>query len=369
MTGTILTIDLGKFHSQGCFYRVADGGHEFKRVESTPRAVHELLVERKVDRLVIESGAQAGWVTDLGRSLGLEVQVANANGEAWRWKAVKNKSDRQDALKLARLSVMNQLSPVHVPVKEVRQWRSLIQYRCTLVERRTAIRNAIHALLAVQGTEAVIKSWSRQMVDELKKPARPLTECGVDELWRGQLGLELTAMEQVEGLIGQAEAKLDELAAEGQSGGQAERARRVRLLRSIPGVGPRLAEMVVAWIDDPKRFRNGREVGAYAGLTPRRYQSGESDRSGRISKAGCGRMRKLLVQVAWGMLQHNERGREVFNRLCKDQKTRRKQSAVALARKVLVWCWAMLRDDRPWDEGHRQRWMEPMELALAEARA
>lgn len=207
------------------------------------------------------------------------------------------------------------------------------------------------------------------MVDELKKPARPLTECGVDELWRGQLGLELTAMEQVEGLIGQAEAKLDELAAEGQSGGQAERARRVRLLRSIPGVGPRLAEMVVAWIDDPKRFRNGREVGAYAGLTPRRYQSGESDRSGRISKAGCGRMRKLLVQVAWGMLQHNERGREVFNRLCKDQKTRRKQSAVALARKVLVWCWAMLRDDRPWDEGHRQRWMEPMELALAEARA
>lgn len=381
-TGIILAIDLGKFHSQGCFYRIADGSHEFKRIESTPRAMHDLLVERKVDRVVIEAGAQAGWVVDLCRGLGIEVEVANANGEAWRWKAVKNKSDRQDALKLARLSVMNQLgSLVHVPSKEVRQWRSLIQYRCTLVERRTAIRNSIHALLAVQGTEAVIRSWSAAMIAELNKLSRPLSECGADELWRGQLDLELGAMEQVTGLIEQAEAKLEALVEpagpegseepegsgrkkepkEGEKeSARKERARRVALLKSIPGVGPRLAEMVVAWIDDPHRFRNGRQVGSYAGLTPRRYQSGESERSGRISKAGCGRMRKLLVQVAWGMLRHNERGKAVFDRLCKDQKTRRKQAAVALARKVLVWCWAMLRDDQPWDE---KRWEEGSEKA------
>jgi transposase len=74
-------------------------------------------------------------------------------------------------------------------------------------------------------------------------------------------------------------------------------------------------------------------VGAYAGLAPRRYQSGESDRSGRISKAGSGRLRNLLEQVAWGMLRYNPRGREVFDRLCKNHKTRRKQAAVALARR------------------------------------
>jgi transposase len=349
-TGTILAIDLGKFHSQACHFRVGDGTHEFRRVATTPAAMHELLVARPVDRVVVEAGAQAGWVADLCRTLGVAVLVANANDDAWRWRSVKNKSDREDALKLARLCVMNQLSGVHVPLKAVRQWRSLIQYRHTLVERRTATRNAIHALLAVQGDQAAIKGWSAAMVEELKKLAKPLKDCGMDELWRGQLDLELTAMEQVGALIAAAEARLDELAA-----ANGERGKRVQLLRTIPGVGPRMAELVVAWVDDPRRFTTGRDVGAYAGLTPRRHQSGEVDRHGRISKAGCGRLRKVAVQVAWGMLQHNERGRASFERICKGQRTRRKQAAVALARKVLVWCWAMLRDGKPWREADHLR--------------
>jgi transposase len=362
-TGVILAIDLGKFHSQACFYNLADGSHEFVKLASTPKAMHELLTRRPIDRVVIEVGAQAGWVTDLCRALGIEVQVASTNGQAWRWKNVKDKSDRLDALKTAKLSAMNQLTLVHVPEKAVRQWRSLMQYRHKLVERRTAVRNSIHALLAVQGDQAVIRNWNKPMVEELKKLSKPLKGCGADDLWRGQLDLELRMMQELEKLIEEAEAKLDALAAQ-----DSEQGRRVRLLQSIPGVGPRLAEMVVAWIDDPARFRTGRQVGSYAGLTPRRYQSGESDRHGRISKAGCGRLRKLLVQVAWGMLQYNERGKAVFERLCKGHKTRRKQAAVALARKVLVWCWAMLRDNKPWDEKrHEQRQCELAEAALAPA--
>ena len=349
MTGTILAIDLGKFHSVACFYEVADGRHEFKRIESTPRAMSDLLMERKVLKVIIEISGQCGWVVDLCRALGIEAEVANVNSEAWRWRNVKDKSDRRDALKLARLSVMGQLSLVVVPAREVRQWRSLIQYRHTLVERRVAIRNSIHALLSVVGGEVVIRSWNEAMVAELRGESRRLERCGEEELWRGQLGLELDALEQVQGLIERVEEKLDALVSiEGQRWTE-----RVKLLKTIPGVGPRLAEMVVAWIDDPKRFRTGRQVGAYAGLTPRRYQSGQSDRSGRISKAGSGRLRKLLVQVAWGMLRYNARGKECFERLCKGHKTRRKQAAVALARKILVWCWAMLRDGRPWQEDHR----------------
>jgi transposase len=101
-------------------------------------------------------------------------------------------------------------------------------------------------------------------------------------------------------------------------------------------------------IDDPKRFANARQVSAYAGLVPRRYQSGEMDRNGGITKAGCGKLRKLLIEIAWGMLRHNLHGREVFNRISKGQKTRRKQAAVALGRRVLCWCWAMLRDGTDW---------------------
>ena len=67
-----------------------------------------------------------------------------------------------------------------------------------------------------------------------------------------------------------------------------------------------------------------------------------------VPKAGCGKLRKLLVEIAWGMLHHNEHGKNVFNRISKGQKTRRKQAAVALARRVLCWCWAMLRDGTDW---------------------
>src|SRR2546430_2556108 len=81
MTGTILAIDLGKFHSVACFYEVAEGRQEFKRIETTPRAVNDLLVERKVMKVVIEISGQAGWVVDLCRALDMEVEVANANGE------------------------------------------------------------------------------------------------------------------------------------------------------------------------------------------------------------------------------------------------------------------------------------------------
>jgi transposase len=74
------------------------------------------------------------------------------------------------------------------------------------------------------------------------------------------------------------------------------------------------------------------------------------DRSGRISKAGCGKLRKLLLEIAWGMLRHNAHGQRVFARISKGQKTRRKQAAVALARRILGWCWAMLRDGTQWHD-------------------
>jgi transposase len=342
---TILAIDLGKFQSQACFYSRDDAAHEFVRVATSPAAMQELFISRPIDRLVIEVSHLAGWVIDLARALGIgQVQVANANHEAWRWKNVKNKSDREDALKLARLSAMNQLPLVHVPEREVRQWRGLIHYRHTLVERRTAIVNAIHALLGSVG-EPDVKELvrNRKALAELEASvARALSACGPDELWRGQLQSELVMLRQVQERIEQVELKLDEIA------GQDDRVQR---LQSIDGVGPRLAEMVVAQIDDPKRFANARQVGAYAGLTPRRYQSGQSDRHGRISRCGSGQLRRLLVQVAWGMLQHNREGNAIFQRLCKGQKTRRKQAAVALARRILVWCWAMLRDGTRWDPG------------------
>jgi transposase len=353
----ILAIDLGKAKSLFCWYETTEGGqelkHEMKTVPSTPAAFRQELARREVGRVVIEVCDMAGWVKDLCEELGIAIQVANANGEGWRWRNVKNKCDRTDVLKLARLSAMGQLPGVCLPDRRTRHWRSLILYRHKLVERRTAVKNSIHALLVSEGRAVLGKAaWSERSMAELRKLARPVRECSVDELWAGHLWMELEALDALDEQVATLDRKLDDL-------GEAD-ARVVRL-RTIPGVGPRLAELAVAVIDDPKRFASARQVSAYAGLVPRRYQSGQTDRSGRISKAGCGKLRKVLVQVAWGMLRHNERGREVFGRISKGQKTRRKQAAVALARRVLVWCWAMLRDGTDW----RGDWRGPLPEAVA----
>lgn len=341
----ILAIDLAKAKSLFCWFDTADQSHQLKTVLSTPQAFHEALVERSaVDRVVIEVCDMAGWIKDLCETLSMPIEVVNVNVEGWRWKNVKSKTDKSDVLKLARLSAAGDVKLVRLPERATRHWRSLILYRQKLIERRTAIKNAIHALMVQEGRamKAGKQTWCEESLASLRELARPLEECSSkDQLWSGHLWEELEALQNVNDQIRRLDQKLDEL-------GEADH--RVIRLQTIPGVGPRLSELVVAVIDDPHRFGSARQVSAYAGLVPRRWQSGQMDRSGRISKAGCGKLRKLLLEIAWGMLRYNRRGQKVFARISKGQKTRRKQAAVALARRVLSWCWAMLRDGTDWRE-------------------
>jgi transposase len=182
------------------------------------------------------------------------------------------------------------------------------------------------------------KAWTELGLQGIAQHARPLADCAADELWRGLLDLALTEYRQARELIDQAEAKLDALA-------QADAG--VRLLGTIPGVGPRTAETVVAYLGDAARFDHGKQVSAYGGLVPRQYQSGATDRRGRITRRGPALLRKLLVECAWVMLRYNAWARAVYARLSQG-KARKKQAIVALARKLLVRCWAMLRDGTPW---------------------
>ena len=89
-------------------------------------------------------------------------------------------------------------------------------------------------------------------------------------------------------------------------------------------------------------------MSAYGGFVPRQYQSAETDHRGRITKRGPRTLRKLLVECAWVLRRYNGRARAVYQRLRHGGKTRKKQAIVALARKLLVRCWAMLRDGTAW---------------------
>jgi len=337
----ILAIDLGKFKSVMCVYDSVTHEHEFGKVQTRPQVMHDLIVEHQPDRVVFENGGQAGWMRDLCEALGVEFEVANPNHEGWRWKNIKRKTDRDDALKLAKLSAAGQLPTVQLPPRRVRQWRALIAYRSSLVGRRTAIKNGIRALLDRQGERmrSGRSGWTAESLERLRSMSRPIESLSIDELWRGQLALELKAFEQVQALLRAVESKLDAIA---------ESDDRVARLRTIPGVGPRLAETVVAVINDPHRFASRREVASYVGLVPRQFESGTMSRQGRITGAGHGLLRSLLVEVSWLMRQHNPTMAAVFDKVCRGSKTRRKIAVVATARRLLVICWAMLRDRTTW---------------------
>jgi len=333
----ILALDLGQDKTAACEFASKTGGASYEAVPTTPQALHDLLVERAPDRVVMEIGPTAGWVHDLASALGLPVQVANPNHEAWRWRRTRHKSDRRDALKLARLSAMNQLPTVHMPSPRRRAYRAVIRYRQSLVGRVTAVKNSIRSILSREGIRLASgqSGWTKRSVRQLESLAS--VEDGAS--WRWMLRVELDQLAATRDALREAESKLERMALEEPG---------VALLRTIPGVGRRLAEAVVAVIDDPHRFARGKHVASYVGLTPRRYQSGSMDRQGRISGQGDTMLRSLLVEVAWLGRRHNPWMRQVYERALRGSASRKKIAIVALARRLLIRCWAMLRDGTPW---------------------
>src|SRR5437870_6670593 len=257
--GTILALDLGKFKTVACWYDVGGGNTRFQTTLSNRAELGELITAQAVDLIVFEACTLAGWVFDLCRDLKVKAQVANTNGEAWKWKNVKRKTDRDDALKLAKMAALGQLPAVRLPAKAVREKRALLSYRQGLVGRRVAVQNRLRAVLLGQGLAAPRghRAWTRLGLDGIVQFGRPLADCPAEELWRGELDLALTELRHLLELIDQVEKKLDALA-------QTDPA--VQLLQTIPGVGPRTAETVAAYLDQAQRFDNGRQVSAYAGL-------------------------------------------------------------------------------------------------------
>lgn len=338
---TILALDLGKYKSVACAYDRSTAEYRSSTIDTTRDELEKLLQRERPHVVVIEACTIAGWVHDLCVRLGMVCKVANTASEAWKFKHAKRKTDKDDALRLAQLEALGQLPTVTVPAQTTREWRGLIALRQNLIGRRVAVQNQIRACLLGQGLPAPRggRAWSQIGLQGIEQYALPLAECGAEELWRGRLSLAITEYRQAMALIAETEAKLNAIGAENEA---------VQILESTPGVGPRTAEAVAAYIDDPRRFQNAKQVSAYSGMVPRQFQSGEQDRRGRITRRGPGLLRKLLVECAWGLLRYNPWARAVYQRLTHGGKTHKKRSIVALARKLLVRCWAMLRDKTKW---------------------
>jgi transposase len=349
---TILAIDLGKYNSVACHYDPDSQATRFRTLRTTPAEMRQLFLREPVTLVVIEAGSSSGWIVDLCESLNLPIAVANTSGEAWKWKNVKRKTDRDDARKLAKLAAMGELPTVPMPAKPIREWKRLIHFRKRLVGERVRTQNRIRAVLVSEGLPAPMggKAWTELGLAGLDALARPWSGCESGQLWRGELHLLLERYRASVSHVRLVESKLDSLASADA---------RVALLETIPGVGTRTAEVIVSHLNDAKRFRSADEVSAYAGMVPQQYQSGTTDRRGRCTKRGPTLLRSTLVEAAWCCLRYNPWAQVHWNRLTETNGVSRKKAAVALGRKLLVRCWGMLKTG--------QRWKNPEGVSVAKA--
>jgi transposase len=139
---SILAIDLGKYKSVACVYDQAGGEICFTTFDTSRVEFRRLFDKEQPGVVVIEACLLAGWVHDLCGEVGVTCLVANTASEAWKFKHLKRKTDKDDALRLAQLYALGQLPTVTLPTTTVRQWRSLIATRQTLVGRRSRVARA-----------------------------------------------------------------------------------------------------------------------------------------------------------------------------------------------------------------------------------
>jgi len=239
-----------------------------------------------LERIGLEACSLTAWLHDEMRAAGLpaiciETRQANA-----AMKTMPNKTDRNDARALAQIMRTGWYRQVHVKSRQCRLWRSLLVARRTVLNEMRSIENVVRAVLR----EAGIK---------LGTPGRKTFAERVRELAGG----EALVMQLVEPLLAILTTMLVQLQRLTKQVLDIVRQEEVcRRLMNVPGVGPITALAFRATIDRPDRFRRSRDVGAHLGLTPARYQSGETDIQGRVSRCGDELVRTALYEAAHSLL-------------------------------------------------------------------
>jgi transposase len=200
--------------------------------------------------------------------------------------AMPNKTDRNDARGIAQIMRTGWYRAVHVKSAACRSWRALLTARRMVINKRRDVENGLRALLREVGLK--VGTPSR------KDFAARVRELAADDQVLASLAESLLAVVDV--MTGEVERLtkrvLDEVRVEPTC----------RRLMTVPGVGPLTALTFRATIDQPSRFRRSRDVGAHLGLTPRRYQSGQTDVQGRISRCGDELARTALYEAAHSLL-------------------------------------------------------------------
>ncbi|MGB8437262.1 MAG: IS110 family transposase [Burkholderiales bacterium] len=306
-------------------------------VASDPEAIAAFikLHAPHVVRIGLESGATSTWLWTELNKMGLPVICIDARHAKAALKMQINKSDRNDAVGIARIMQCGWYKEVCVKDLSSHAIKALLVSRALLVKIKRDIENQIRGLLKNLGLvigRAKMNVFAVRAAELAE--ARPELAAAVEPL--------LKAREAVERQVADLDRKVLRLARDNTQ---------VRRFMTAPGVGPITALCFLATIDDPTRFKRSRSVGAYAGLTTRRYASGEIDWTGRISKCGDKMLRSYLYEAANVLLTRVAKWSALKAwgvRLAKRSGLRK--AKVAVARKLAVIL------HRMWIEGTEFKW-------------
>jgi transposase len=278
----------------------------------------------------IEMMSGAAWVAETLQAAGWRVQVADSR-RARALAPLAAKTDKIDARVLAELARRDLVPAVWVPPFEDRALLEQLLRRMHLVRLRTSGKNRIFGILTQWGV--------RVPLNRLRKAdgIALLERRGLPEVWRDSVSEALRAIDYLDERVVELDQLLRPLAREDE---------RARLLATIPGVGPLLSLTIASAIGDIARFGSASQLVGYSGLVPRIHQSGESSRTGRLSKAGSPLLRWAAVEAA----QHAWRPQNPWHRLYVDVRRRHghgNAAKAAVARKVLIACWHVLARHEP----------------------
>jgi transposase len=270
---------------------VVDGSGKIVRetkVESEPAALIGWLgsLGFRLGRIGLEAGPLSQWLYMAMKQAGLAVELLETRHVRDAFKAMPVKSDRNDARGIAQLMRLGWFRPVHCKSMAAQEVRAILTARKLVQSKLLDVENSLRGILRGFGLK-VGKTTRKNFAERIK------------ELVKGHpnlktIGEALLSVRAV--LLGEFHTFEKRVRAMSCLNANA------RLLMSTPGVGQIVALTYASAIDDPARFRSSKRAGPLFGLTPKKYQSGETDRSGRISKIGDASVRAALYEAAHIML-------------------------------------------------------------------
>lgn len=316
-------------------------------VDSTPEAITKALLKNSqtLERIGLESGPLSHHLTKELLEFGLPVECVDARHLNAFLSVKVNKTDRNDAHGIAEAMRCNAVKQVHLKSDEALTVNAVVNMRESLVETRVKLTNTLRGILKPFGIRSLGSSVScinfiircREAVSDLPSAIKDACQSLFYVLEKIYMQIELM------------DKRLRRLASGDED---------VKLLMSAPGVGPVTALRFKAAIDDIKRFSDSKAVGAYAGLTPKQYSSGEVNRQGRISKQGSKRLRRTLVEAAGVLLSRTKKWSKLKAWGMKlSRKKGFRKAVVAVARKLAVILYRMLETRQQFSYG------EPAEKA------